>query len=100
MKNSVNGELHGAVSSMGGRAFARLMQNGQTSSATFRYIYRDRQINCDNYPWLARHLNRPHHEIENDPRVCEQIASLIESELRKTSSAVEAPMASVSLPLK
>lgn len=52
--------------------------------------YQDRRINCDNYPWLARHLNKPHHEIENDPRVWGQIASLIESELSKTPSAVEA----------
>ena len=32
-----------------------------------------RRINCDNYPWIARHLNKPHHEIENDPLVWEQI---------------------------
>ena len=47
----------------------------------FQMSYQDRHINCDNYPWIARHLNRPHHEIENDPRVWEQIASMIESEL-------------------
>ena len=43
--------------------------------------YRDRQINCDNYPWIARHLNGPHHKIENDPIVWQQIASLIDSAL-------------------
>jgi hypothetical protein len=52
--------------------------------------YRNRRINCDNYPWLARHFNRPHHEIENDPRVWNQIASLIDSEMLKTSLTVEA----------
>lgn len=43
--------------------------------------YRDRRINCDNYPWLARHFNKPHHKIENDPRVWDQVVSLINSEL-------------------
>ena len=62
----------------------------------FHMTYQDRHINCDNYPWLARHLNKPHHEIENDPRVWAQIASLIESELSKTNSAVEASLSSPS----
>ena len=31
--------------------------------------YEGRPINCDNYPWYARTFNKPHHEIENDPRV-------------------------------
>ena len=43
--------------------------------------YRNRRINCDNYPWLARHFNKPHHKIENDPRVWDQVVSLINSEL-------------------
>jgi hypothetical protein len=43
----------------------------------FEMTYRDHRINCDNYPWLARHFNKPHHEIENDPQVWDQVASLI-----------------------
>jgi hypothetical protein len=43
--------------------------------------YRNHPINCDNYPWIARTFNKPHHEIENDPRVWDQLASLIDSEL-------------------
>ena len=66
----------------------------------FQMAYQGRQINCDNYPWIARHLNRGHHEIENDPLVWEQIASLIDSELSKGTSAVEASMPSSSLPVK
>ena len=31
--------------------------------------YEGHSINCDNYPWFARTFNKPHHEIENDPRV-------------------------------
>ncbi len=47
----------------------------------FRMTYKNHPINCDNYPWLARTFNKPHHEIENDPRVWSQVASLIDSEL-------------------
>ena len=56
--------------------------------------YQDRRINCDNYPWIARHLNKPHHEIENDPLVWEQIASMIDTELSKRKAAPEASFAS------
>jgi len=31
--------------------------------------YEDRPIDCANYSWYARVLNRPHDEIENDFRV-------------------------------
>lgn len=43
--------------------------------------YEDREINCANYPWFPRHFNKPHHEIENDPRVWDRVGSLIDSEL-------------------
>ena len=43
--------------------------------------YKDHAINCDNYPWYARTFNRPHHEIENDSRVWDHAASLIDSEV-------------------
>lgn len=54
--------------------------------------YRDRRINCDNYPWLPRHFNKPHHEIENDPRVWDRVTSLIESELLRPSHADDASL--------
>jgi pimeloyl-ACP methyl ester carboxylesterase len=66
----------------------------------FRMAYKDRPINCSNYPWIARHLNKPHHEIENDPLVWEQIASMIDSELFKGNSVVEASLPSTSLVVK
>jgi pimeloyl-ACP methyl ester carboxylesterase len=47
----------------------------------FRMTYQGHPIDCRNYPWLARTFNKPHHEIENDPRVWNQAASLIDSEL-------------------
>lgn len=55
----------------------------------FRMTYEDRRINCDNYPWFARVFNKPHHKIENDPRVWDRIASLIDSELSSTRSTAQ-----------
>jgi hypothetical protein len=66
----------------------------------FQMTYQDRHINCDNYPWIARHLNKPHHEIENDPLVWEQIASMIDNELSKGTAAVEASFTSTSLAVR
>jgi hypothetical protein len=57
-----------------------------TIIGNFRMTYQNHPINCDNYPWLARTFNKPHHEIENDPRVWNQAASLIDSELSSTKS--------------
>ena len=47
----------------------------------FHMKYEDHQVNCDNYAWLSRVFNQPHHQIENDPQVWAQIASFIDSEL-------------------
>jgi hypothetical protein len=47
--------------------------------------YEDHSINCDNYPWFARTFNKPHHEIENDPRVWDRAALLIDSEIVNTN---------------
>ncbi len=56
----------------------------------FRMAYDDHHIDCANYPWIARHLNKPHHEIENDPLVWKQISLMIDSELFKGSPVMEA----------
>jgi len=71
-----------------------------TIIGNFQMTYEDRRINCDNYPWIARHLNKPHHEIENDPLVWGQIASMIDSELTKNAAAVEASFTSTSLGMR
>ena len=47
----------------------------------FHMTYEGRHIDCGNYPWFARTFNKPHHEVENDARVWEQIASIIDSRL-------------------
>ncbi len=61
----------------------------------FRMTYGDRRISTDNYPWISRHLNKPHHEIENDPQLWDEIASLIDSQLFvRTSVAAALPAGS------
>ena len=47
----------------------------------FRLAYAKDHINCRNYSWFARTFNKPHHEIENDPKVWEKIASFIDAEM-------------------
>jgi pimeloyl-ACP methyl ester carboxylesterase len=56
-----------------------------------RMTYEDRPINCDNYSWYSRTLNKPHHKIENDFRVWDEVASLINSDLPDTPSIAQAP---------
>jgi hypothetical protein len=57
----------------------------------FRMTYEDRPINCDNYTWYARVFNKPHHKIENDLRVWDEAASLIDSALSGTIMSVRLP---------
>jgi len=84
-----------------GRSSIRAADRSRTNIVgNFQMTYQDRRINCDNYPWIARHLNKPHHEIENDPLVWKQIASMIDSELSKSTAAVEASFTSTSLDVR
>jgi hypothetical protein len=80
VKNAINfyqtrGPIHG-------RSMIRAADPGKTHIlGNLQMTYEDREINCTNYPWFPRHFNKPHHEIENDPRVWDQVGSLIDSEL-------------------
>ena len=60
----------------------------------FHMKYEDHQVNCDNYRWLSRVFNKPHHQIENDPQVWDQIASFIDSELLRTDAGIHAASSS------
>ena len=96
VRNAIN--FYQAKGLIHGRSSIRAADSSHTNIiGNFQMTYHDRRINCNNYPWLARHLNKPHHEIENDPLVWEQIASMIDSELSRTTPAVEASFASTSL---
>jgi hypothetical protein len=46
-----------------------------------RMTYDDSPVNCDNYNWFVRTFNKPHHEIENDARVWDRVAALIDAEV-------------------
>jgi hypothetical protein len=52
----------------------------------FHMSYKDHPVNCDQFPWFARTFTKPHLEIENDPRVWAEAASLIDAELSGTRS--------------
>jgi hypothetical protein len=56
----------------------------------FQMKYRGHHVNCDNYRWISRVLNKPHHQIENDPQIWDEIASLIDSELLMTEAETQA----------
>jgi hypothetical protein len=58
----------------------------------FQFTYVDKPINCGNYPWLARTFNKPHHEVENDPAVWNQIAFLIDSKITRSSRVNDLPV--------
>jgi hypothetical protein len=78
-----------------GHSEIRAADPGMTNIlGNFQMTYRDHRINCDNYPWLARHFNKPHHEIENDPNVWDRIAALIDSELLKATERAAASLPS------
>jgi hypothetical protein len=62
----------------------------------FQMKYEDHQVNCDNYRWLSRVFNKPHHQIENDPEIWNRIASLIDSELVTTDTEIQAASSSQS----
>lgn len=77
------GPLHGRVSILAADpVHTKIIGN-------LHMTYEGRAINCDNYPWYARTFNKPHHEIENDPRVWRLAASLIDSEFAGSTFTAE-----------
>jgi hypothetical protein len=56
----------------------------------FHMTYKDHPVNCDKFPWFARVFTKPHIEIENDPRVWAEAASLIDAELSGSRSIAQA----------
>jgi hypothetical protein len=47
----------------------------------FRFDYREKPISCEGYPWFNHILMNAHTEIECDPKVWDQVQTLIESKL-------------------
>jgi ribosomal protein S18 acetylase RimI-like enzyme len=69
-----------------------------TILGNFHMTYEGHEINIDNYRWFSRVFNKHHHEIENDPRVWVQIASLIDLELLRTNAEIRAASSTESPP--
>ena len=50
-----------------GRSSIRAADRSRTNIiGNFQMTYQDRRINCDNYPWIPRHVNKPHHWVLAD----------------------------------
>ncbi len=49
----------------------------------FQFDYKTQSVNCDGFPWFAQLFMKPHIEIESDPRVWNQVESLIRSKIVK-----------------
>lgn len=49
----------------------------------YQFDYKTTHVACNEYPWYARAFMGPHIEIENDPRVWNQVESLISSQIEK-----------------
>jgi pimeloyl-ACP methyl ester carboxylesterase len=77
-----NGPLHGRPLIVASNPAAT------TILGNIQMTYGHSHVNCRNYSWFVRTFNRPHHEIENDARVWDQVASLIDAEVQKPQSAV------------
>jgi|SRR5579863_5890874 len=70
-----NGFLHG-------RREIRAVDHSRTLIlGNFQLDYSTTRIDCEGYPWYARMFMKPHIEIESDPKVWNQIESLIRSEM-------------------
>jgi len=50
-----------------------------------RVDYVRNRVDCDGYPWYARWFMKPHIEIESDPKIWNQIESLIRSKIPPTT---------------
>jgi hypothetical protein len=70
----LNGFVHGHEISAADPAHTHILGN-------FRFDYRANQISCPQYPWYDRIFLKSHTEIECDPKVWNQVESLIKSKL-------------------
>lgn len=80
----LNGFLHG-------RSTIRAVNPASTQIiGNYQFDYKNNHVSCDQYPWYARLFMGPHIEIENDPRVWNQVESLIRAKLpsEKTPAAM------------
>jgi hypothetical protein len=61
-----------------GRSMIRAANPATTEIiGNIRFTYKDAGVPCPGYPWLARVFTKPHIEIENDPRVWNEVEAMI-----------------------
>ncbi len=60
----------------------------------YQFDYKDTHVACDEYPWYARLFMGPHIQIENDPRVWNQVESLIRAKLPSGDAVTAATLTS------
>jgi hypothetical protein len=56
----------------------------------FRFDYKTNPVDCAQYPWFARAFEKTHIEIESDPRVWNQVDSLIRAKLPPATQSITA----------
>jgi hypothetical protein len=54
----------------------------------FRFDYEKSSLKCSDYPWYDRFFVKPHTQIECDPKIWQQVESLIRDNLPPTASSV------------
>ena len=74
-----------------GRPEIRPADAGRTQIiGNFRFDYKIHPVSCPLYPWFDRLFMKSHVEIECDPRVWNQVESLIRAKLPSPSASVSA----------
>jgi hypothetical protein len=78
------GPLHGRQIDAANPQTTRILGN-------IRMSYDRSSVDCGNYNWFVRTFNKPHHEIENDPHVWEQVALWIDAAVSMTGHSDGSP---------
>jgi pimeloyl-ACP methyl ester carboxylesterase len=83
--NAVN--FYQSAGLLHGRTAILAQDPGHTNIVgNFEMTYKDHPIDCNEFPWYSRFFTKSHIEIENDPRVWTQAATLIDLELSSSRS--------------
>lgn len=86
----IDGLLHG-------RPTIRAIDPAKTQIlGNYKLDYNKTHVSCDKYPWYARLFMGPHIEIENDPRVWNQVEALISAKLPPEEATTTAALTSPS----
>lgn len=80
-----------------GRSTIRAVDPARTQIlGNYKLDYDKTHVSCDKYPWYARLFMGPHIEIENDPRVWNQVEALISAKLPPEEATTTAAFTSPS----